>query len=265
LAGSDFYRALDHEGAITGIRGTGEIVGTIVQCPRAANQNQFHILWMINTSGLVPSRFRLYYPGTEEIKLQLQEAAMIRHDKALETGDLPHILATTLFGGVHPESAVLPVPPAAKNALPPSIPHKIATPQWYAAVANLVTAAGSVAGDSLSTLTHSVSRDGAVPRLLPPVEPLLDTGRYGPPTTGRSSRSTGSLESESNDGSNLDEDDDAWENLNEGLDYDDDEDDIRTDENHRDDPPFLPPPEEGDGNILEILSYLFKNPSLNPV
>jgi hypothetical protein len=47
------------------------------------------------------------------------------------------------------------------------------------------------------------------------------------------------LESESNDGSNLDEDDDAWENLNEGLDYDDDEDDIRTDENQPNDPPFL--------------------------
>ena len=31
LAGSDFYRALDQEGAITGIRSTGEIVGTIVQ------------------------------------------------------------------------------------------------------------------------------------------------------------------------------------------------------------------------------------------
>jgi hypothetical protein len=86
-----------------------------------------------------------------------------------------------------------------------------------------VTAAGSVAGDSLSTLTHSVSRDGAVRGLLPPVEPLLDTGRSGAPTIGRFSRSTGSLESESNDGSNLDEDDDAWENLNEGLDYDDDE------------------------------------------
>jgi hypothetical protein len=41
LAGSDFYRALDHEGAITGIHGTGEIVETIVQCPRAANQNNF--------------------------------------------------------------------------------------------------------------------------------------------------------------------------------------------------------------------------------
>jgi hypothetical protein len=84
------------------------------------------------------------------------------------------------------------------------------------------------------------------------VEPLLDTGRSGPPTTtGRSSRSTGSLESESNDGSNLDEDDDAWENLNEGLDYDDGEDDIRTDENHPDNPPFLPPPEEGDGDADE--------------
>jgi hypothetical protein len=124
LAGSDFYRALDQEGAITGIRSTGEIVGTIVQCPRAANQNQFHILWMIHTSGLVPSQFRLYYPGTEEIELQLQ-AAMIRHDKALVTGDLPRILATT-FDGVHPESAVLPVPPAAKNACPPSIPGEIA-------------------------------------------------------------------------------------------------------------------------------------------
>jgi hypothetical protein len=191
LACSDFYRALDHEGAITGIHGTGEIVGTIVQCPRAANQNQFLIQWMmINTSRLVPSQFRSYYPGTEEIKLQLQ-AAMIRHDEALETGGLPHILATT-FGGVHPESAVLPVPPAAKNVRPPSIPGEIATPQRYAALANLVTAAGSVASDSLSTLTHEVSRDGAVRRLLLPVEVdplLLDTGRSGPPTMGRSSRS----------------------------------------------------------------------------
>jgi hypothetical protein len=83
---------------------------------------------------------------------------MIRHDEALETGDL--LLTAypgyyTLGGAdVHPESAVHPVPPAAKNARPPSIPGEIATPQRYVALANLVTAAGSVAGDSLSTF-HS--------------------------------------------------------------------------------------------------------------
>jgi hypothetical protein len=51
LAGSDFYRALDHEGAITGICGTGEIVGTIDQCPRAANQNQFAEVPVVEAGG----------------------------------------------------------------------------------------------------------------------------------------------------------------------------------------------------------------------
>jgi hypothetical protein len=64
------------------------------------------------------------------------------------------------------------------------------------------------------------------------------------PTTGRYSRSTGSLESKSDDGSNLDEDNDAWENLDNNLDFDNDEDDIGTDENHPDEPPFVQPTEE---------------------
>jgi hypothetical protein len=75
--------------------------------------------------------------------------------------------------------------------------------------------------------------------------PAPNSGGPAPPTTGRSSRSSGSLESKSDDGSNLDEDDDAWENLDDNLNFDEDEDDIGTDENHPDEQPhFVQPTEE---------------------
>jgi hypothetical protein len=115
----------------------------------------------------------------------------------------------------------------------------------YAALANLMTAVDSVAVDSLSTLTNeNIIWDPVARRLHPPTVPAPNSGGSAPPTTGRSCRSTGSLESKSDDGSNLDEADDAWENLDDNLDFDDDEDEIATDENHPDEPPFVQPTEE---------------------
>jgi hypothetical protein len=163
---------------------------------------------------------------------------MACYDDAVTTGNLPHVLRQSF--GVPP----LPTapPPTTTAGVAASIPGEIATPVRYAALANLMTAADYVAVDSLSTLTNeNIIRDPVARRLHPPTVPALNSGGSAPPTTGRSSRSTGSLESKSDDGSNLDEADDAWENLDDNLDFDDDEDDIVTDENHPDEPPFVQP------------------------
>jgi hypothetical protein len=110
--------------------------------------------WLIHSSGapktVKQSQLRTFYPSTNEIREQFQ-AAMARYEDAVKTGDLPHVLrhsfgAPPLAGGrpVVPTTAAAPVP----------VPGEIATPQRYAALANLMTAADSVTADSLSTLTN---------------------------------------------------------------------------------------------------------------
>jgi hypothetical protein len=74
LVGSDFYRAVHHEGPMSGIGGQGLLVGIIQECPRGANNNHFRIEWMISgRQRLVASEFQSFFPGTDAIKERLQE------------------------------------------------------------------------------------------------------------------------------------------------------------------------------------------------